>query len=214
MRRSRGTPCPWPRRPRSRCPRPGPAITVLGEVAHRGFDDPLAAPSASAARWIRVPMAAGSNGKETRETSGSLGTEAPNHLQPLGLCCSKQPPLRRADLRTPTGSPCGFPYGPPPWAHLAAWPGGGAPSLFPLRVRPRPGPPLRPCGLPDRLAVDLAAFPESGTPVPPCGSPLPRPVPSRQLLRLLGARRNVSAAPTAVNLMFPQVRGYICRSEA
>jgi hypothetical protein len=95
----------------------------------------------------------------------------PATVSPSGSSCSKQPPLPSRGPPDPAGSPCGSPDGPPPSARLAACPAAGPLSDSPLRVRPRPGPPFRPCGLPDRLAAPCG-LPESGTPVPPCGFPV------------------------------------------
>jgi hypothetical protein len=74
-------------------------------------------------------------GKErTRETSGSLGTEAPNHLQPLGLWCPKQPPRSSRGCRTADG---GSPRGAPP-----SFAGSGSPRGAPSPADPPPGSPF------------------------------------------------------------------------
>ena len=73
----------------------------------------------------------------TRETSGSPGTEAPSHHQPLGLWCPKQPPRSSRGCRTADdGSPCGSP---PPFASS------GSPRGAPSPADPPPDPP---CGVP------------------------------------------------------------------
>lgn len=69
--------------------------------------------------------------ERTRGTSGSLGTEAPSHLQPLGLWCPKQPPRSSRGCRTAGG---GEPRGPSP------------PSRAPSRLA-APGVPRTPDGL-------------------------------------------------------------------
>ncbi|MCD6021485.1 MAG: hypothetical protein K0R20_1195 [Actinomycetia bacterium] len=69
--------------------------------------------------------------KRTRGTSGSLRTEAPSHLQPLGLWCPKQPPRSSRGCRTAGG---GEPRGPSP------------PSRAPSRLA-APGVPRTPDGL-------------------------------------------------------------------
>ena len=171
--RSRGTPCPWPRRPRWRCPRPGrPGTRARRNAASR--------PRRSARDALRrrrhadcgTPWRRDSSGnRRTRGTSGSPRTEALSHRQPLGLCCSKQPPRPSRGPPDPAGSPCGSPDGPPPRT---------PPCGFVRRRGPDPTPP---CGFVRDLdrRSGLATFPtdsllpcglpESGTSVPPCGFP-------------------------------------------
>jgi hypothetical protein len=84
----------------------------------------------------------------TRETSGSLGTEAPSHLQPLWLWCPKQPPRSSRGCRTADG---GSPRGAPP-----SFADSGSPRGVPFPADPPPGSPfgvpggahrVRPCGV-------------------------------------------------------------------
>jgi hypothetical protein len=113
--------------------------------------------------------------RRTRETSGSPGTEAPSHHQPLGLWCPKQPrrssrrwagqPGGRLALRlTVRLASCG--------SALRLPPGGGHPTWLALRrsrqsrrfqiLRPFHG---------DGSSSSLAAFRGSERSVPPCGFP-------------------------------------------
>src|SRR6266496_3775140 len=75
-------------------------------------------------------------------------------VSPSGSVAPSNLRLRHAEP-DPAGSPCGAPDGSVALTDLAACPATGPLPDPPLRVRPRPGPPFRPCGLSDRLAVAL-----------------------------------------------------------
>ncbi len=190
------------------------AEAVLGEMPHRDVDDPVAS-----GFGVGSALDAGPHGSRTVaeivEPEGPPARREPKlsaTVSPSGSVAPSNLRFRRADLRTPQDRLAALPTVRRRGLRLAASSGGGAPTRLPLAgssaVRAavpalRPSRPTRCC---------LAAFPSLGPRFRLAASPLPRPVPSRRLLRLLGARRNVSATRTGVNLTFPQVRAYICRS--
>src|SRR5436190_762377 len=97
-------------------------------------------------------------------------------VSPSGSVAPSNLRLRHADP-DPAGSPCGAPDGSVALTDLAACPATGPLPDPPLRVRPRPGPPFRPCGLSDRLAVALRPFPSLEPRFHLAASSLLRPVP-------------------------------------
>ena len=152
-----------------------PAVAVLGEVAHRDLDDPLATRFGVGGALDAGGPHGAATVAEIEEPEGPPARREPKlsaTVSPSGSVAPSNLRFRRADLRTPQDRLAALPTVRRRGLRLAASSGGGAPVRLPLAGSSatwaavpalRPSRPTR-CG--------LAAFPESGTPVPPCGFPV------------------------------------------